>query len=368
MLSSKTNLKPKMVAQDEFRAFYDSHLKPNLLALEDQRKGIVRKFTLIVIGTVMIALLFMAVVAGIMDMLLIDEEDQKLFFFIATFGTIIGIVVMLIYIAFVYRKMVAPYKNHFKKKIISPIVTLIDDNLVYDPEKKISFNEFRASQLFKSKGVDVFHGEDYVAGKLSKTAVKFSEVHAQEEDYYYDAEEGSYQYYTTVFEGLFFVFNFHLNFQGVTLILPDFGERYSGKFGKWLQSWKAKATDRQLVEFANPAFEKEFVVYSNNPAMARYVLSNHFLSRLLLFHNRLKKPVYLSFIDGKLYMAITVHKDLFEPPVFSTVLNFQLVQEFFEYLQLGREIVEDLSTFLNQPSPYLPVVNFPLQNNHNFEL
>jgi len=72
--------------------------------------------------------------------------------------------------------------------------------------------------------------------------------------------------------------------------------------------------------------------------------------RLLALRLRLKTPFHLSFVNSKLYMAIPVSEDLFEPPVFSTVLDFQLIQTTFEYMQLGKVIVEELITLMKQPN------------------
>jgi hypothetical protein len=42
-------------------------------------------------------------------------------------------------------------------------------------------------------------------------------------------------------------------------------------------------------------------------------------------------------------MGILVKKDLFEPTVFRTLLNFKLIREFVEYMQLGKDIVDELN-------------------------
>jgi len=65
-------------------------------------------------------------------------------------------------------------------------------------------------------------------------------------------------------------------------------------------------------------------------------------------YDLLKKQIYLSFVNGKLYLAIYVKEDLFEAPVLGTVLNYELLQEIFEYLQLGKEIAEDLIIYLGE--------------------
>jgi hypothetical protein len=96
--------------------------------------------------------------------------------------------------------------------------------------------------------------------------------------------------------------------------------------------------------------ESKFRVYSDNPTIAKYVFSTAFMDRLLALHNRLKVPIKLSFVNSKLYIAISIEENLFEPPISSTVLDFQLIQTIFAYMQLGQEIVEELIVLMKQPN------------------
>jgi hypothetical protein len=232
--------------------------------------------------------------------------------------------------------MKSSYQAHFKTAVVGSLVTFIDENLSYAPEKNIKVEAFHTSQLFKQEygdKVDRFSSEDYVGGILDGTNVKFSEVHAQEVE---SNSDGTYT--VTIFKGLFFTFNVNWDFEGITVILPNDAKQ---GFKKYLQ----------LVKLAKPALEREFVVYSDNPIIAKYVFSTAFMDRLLALRRRLKTPIHLSFVNGKLYMAIHFTEDLFEPPVLSdTVLNFQLIQTTFEYMQLGKVIVEELITLMKQPN------------------
>jgi hypothetical protein len=330
-----------MPTQEEFQAFYKSHLEPKLIAFEKQRKNIVGKLTFILF--VYGILMTFAVLAMITLFMTTNENCPFWLSTSALVLTIIGMIALTLEVIRFYGRIKSPYKSPFKKEIISPIVTFIDENLSYDPEKKIPVKEFQASQLFKrdyGHKVDRWIGDDLVEGTLNNTAMRFSEVHAQEEK---TDKEGK-TYYDTVFKGLFFVFNYNLNFKGVTLVLPNKQNFLSKVFAKMF-FWK-QTKGRELVKLGDPELDSEFLVYSDNPTMARHVLSSNFMHRLLAFQRQLKKQIYLSFVNGKLYMAIYVKEDLFEPPVLGTVLNYELLQEIFEYLQLGKEIVEDLIAYL----------------------
>jgi len=233
--------------------------------------------------------------------------------------------------------MKTSYQTHFKTAVVGPLVALIDENLSYDPEKTISVKAFHTSQLFKEKygsRVDIWKGEDYVNGILGGMSIKFSEVHAQEQ-----RSAGETTYTFNVFKGLFFIFNINWDFKGTTLILPHDAKQKA--FIKFLR----------LIKLSKPAASKrEFVVYSDNMIIAKYIFSTTFMERLLALHKRLEKPIYLSLVNDKLYIAISVAENLFDPLVFDTVLDFQLIQTTFEYMQLGKEIVEELITLMKQPN------------------
>lgn len=319
-----------MATEEEFQAHYETNLKPKLETFEKQRKDIIKKFVPALLGGIVLIILLLMLLSQV------GEEWEWLI-------GISGFVVLLAPLIY-YLVLVSPYKKRFKKEVVSRIVTFIDENLSYDPDNTITLAEFRASMLEEFwQPVDRWRGEDYVKGTLGKTAVKFSEVHAEYETTTTNSKGNTETKYHDIFKGLFFIFDFNKDFEGFTVVLPDYAERYFGRFGKMLQSWKGKIKPGELVKLADTEFEREFVVYSDNQITARYVLSTSLMRRLLTFRRQLDKQVYLSFVNGKLYMGIPVGKDLFEPTVFKTLLDFKLVHEFFEYMQLGKDIVEELN-------------------------
>ncbi|EDN65635.1 Galanin [Beggiatoa sp. PS] len=185
--------------------------------------------------------------------------------------------------------------------------------------------------------MDRWTGEDYIEGNFGQTMVKFSEIHLQKE-----SDDSFY----TLFDGLFSLFIFPNLLKVLSwyypMMLNDDKDDFIGGYAN-----KPIATP---VKLATPELEQAFLVYSNNPMMAGYTLSTNFLSHLLTWHHRLKKPIFLSFVNDKLYMAINVETDLFEPPVFHTVLNFRLIQQFFENIQFGKTMVTDLRQSLKEPT------------------
>jgi hypothetical protein len=124
-------------------------------------------------------------------------------------------------------------------------------------------------------------------------------------------------------------------------VLPDIAERLLGHVGQELQ---ALAQYRgELIKFEDTEFEKFFAVYSDDEIQARYVLSMSLIRRIVDFRKKINKKIFLSFIESKVYVAIDCERDLFEPRFSATLLDFDLVREYFEDLQLAVGIVEDLN-------------------------
>ncbi len=61
------------------------------------------------------------------------------------------------------------------------------------------------------------------------------------------------------------------------------------------------------------------------------------------FKKKSQKPIYLSFVGSKVFVAVSYTKNLFEPKIFSTLLDFGPIREYYEDLQLAVGITEDLN-------------------------
>lgn len=67
------------------------------------------------------------------------------------------------------------------------------------------------------------------------------------------------------------------------------------------------------------------------------------MQRLVEFNQKAGGKVYLSFVDGFVYVAIPYRHNLFEPRLFKTMMSFTPLKQYFQDLQLMIGIVEDLN-------------------------
>lgn len=302
---------------DELRGFYGSNLLPELKILEKQRIEAKNKI-LIAAGIVSLLAIFI--------LFQVRNEDAAIFILILA----VGIVVL---VSFLVTK---EYRASFKKGIIERIVNFIDENLHYSKAAYISQSIFVQSKIFL-RHPDEYEGDDYVQGKIGETRLEFSEIHAK---YVTHDSKGRRQVHT-IFKGLFFVADFNKDFSRRTVVLPDTAERLFGQFGSMLQSMNKMRG--QLIKLEDPEFEKIFAVYGDDQIEARYILSTSLMKRIVDFKKKTRRPIYISFVGSRVYVAISYTRNLFEPRIFTTLLDFDPIKQYFEDFQIAIGIVEDLN-------------------------
>ena len=306
----------------ELTDFYYKTLFPTLEDLEKQRKQVRYRIFLFGLGY---SLAYFLVLVFMKNILLVSLDA-------------IGFVLVL-YVAiggFIYKMLVKDYTKEFKDKVIYPLIKEIDSNLHYNALDHVSQRLFRDSKIFTSN-IDKFEGNDFVQGEIDGVKLQFSDVHAQKK---HKNSKGGHSW-STIFEGLFIVGEFNKHFKEKTVILPDSAQNTFGDLiGGWLQSNNVGRD--KLVKMDSVEFEKEFVVYSTNQIEARYILSHALMEKLLLFKKKSSHPISISFIGGSIHMAIEYNKDLFEPSVFSSLLDYKVAMEYVQTLHLAIGIIDEL--------------------------
>lgn len=319
---------------EEFPTFYQSELLPHLQELEGKRKELVSRLWKTGLGVLGVLLLLGLIAAGFMAG---QGPGGPPPVFILFFGLIVGGIIS----AVVYGRMTKGYVAEFKDRIIGKIVQFVDPGLSYHKHDCIRQPAYMSSKIFLTRP-DRYKGEDLVRGMLGATAIEFSEIHSEYKTVSTDSKGRRTESWHTIFRGIFFSADFNKHFHGETVVLPDTAEKLFGRLGQALQSMNFSRKG-ELVRLEDVAFEKRFAVYSDDQVEARYLLSTSLMARIMEFANRTGREIYLSFVDSKLHVAIPYHKNLFEPKLFSTLLDMQMSQEYLEDLLLATAIVEDLN-------------------------
>jgi len=199
--------------------------------------------------------------------------------------------------SYLKNKAKAGFKMNIIQKLINEDASL---GITYYPDQSISVAEFEASKIFNSY-VDRYHGEDLFEGKRDKTVFKFSEIKAEEKHETTDSEGHRQTSYSTIFEGVMFIAEFHKNLKGITRVK----EGSDGFFEK-LFAGKSK------VSLENINFEKIYNTYSTDQVEARYILTPDMMERMLKLKEKFNAKVEFSFLHNLVFIAIHSNKDQFE--------------------------------------------------------
>jgi len=311
-----------MKIREELERFYQSVLQPELKILEAKRKKLLRQAVFIISGGLLVSLF-----------LLLFSGFRQTFFLWLVPGMIVGI-------SFIFlQQNFSAFREEFKQKVIKPLVNLLGPSFQYFPDRGIPLSVFQDSRIFLQP-VDLYQSEDLITGCWGQTNFSLSEVKAQQK-VTVRTRHGSFTYYQTFFQGLFFLADFNKSFSGLTIVLPDTGERVFGHLAQTVQSWNIFRG--QLIKMEDPEFEKEFVVYGSDQVEARYILSTSLMARILNFKRQTGRQIYLSFVHSTLRLAISREKGFLEPRFFSSLLDFTSIYQYYQDICLCTEIVDALN-------------------------
>lgn len=244
---------------------------------------------------------------------------------------------LLLYFAFFgFNRSRPDFKSEYKRIVITRLIRFIDPGLQYSPHQFIPQTTYDFSRIFLNNP-DIYSGEDLIEGNIGKTQVHFSELHTQDRR----TDNRGRTYYVTIFRGIFFIADFNKNFQGQTYVLSDFSERFLGFFGRAFQNMHFGRP--APVRLEDPVFEKFFAVYSTDEVEARYILTPSFMQRIVEFRKKAEAPVQFSFIESNIYIAVPMRKNLFEPRLMATVLNFGEVEEYYRQILFCTSVIDELN-------------------------
>lgn len=312
-----------MKSANNFIKLYRNNLAPILCDLEPGRKAL-----LVLFWT---GILFLG--ASAPGFVLCLRSSQPLYLL-----TAMPFVIVAVYQFYRFHHQKQVYAAEFKDSVIRELAALIDPTLDYFPECHIGENDYRESDIFRNR-IDRYHGGDLIEGAFGATRFRFSELIHQETHETWDMKGRKQMRWVTVFKGIFFIADFNKHFHGKTYVVPNAGDLFQD-IGKLLQKWSGRG---DIVKLDNPEFEKWFTVYGTDQVEARYILSPSLMELLLNFRRKAAAAVHISFIHSKLFVALSVDKNLFEPQIFSSKAQSDALRGYFRYLALVAGVVDELN-------------------------
>ena len=212
-----------------------------------------------------------------------------------------------------YGAMMRGVKLQYKKLVVPALLKEIDPGLAYNPTGCIPKQDFRKSKIF-SQTASSYKGEDLVYGSYKGIPVRFSELTVKEAH-----SDGKTTTYETFFKGVFMIADFNKDFKYSHWVLPDTAEAALGQvFGNFLQKLHLPGRGH-MTRMEDPAFEKKFVVYTEDDVEARYILTPKLMHTMVQLSERFRKGVSrigFAFMNSNIYIAIPIAEssNLFEMP------------------------------------------------------
>ncbi len=317
-----------MKTAEEFETFYKATLLPRLEAMENERTEVVRKKRSIISTIACIAVLPpMALIVLLSNTGFNLSNNLKLVAWL-----VFAYVMLCFWIYRVYfSKTLEIFVSRFKREVITELVKFVDENLHFNAQGNIDERSFVRSSIFTQEPSS-YRSEDSVRGTIGKTRIKFAEINSL-------VNSGKNQ--TTLFKGLFFMADFNKEFNTLTVVVPDhYGKDYQG-IGQFFQ--KMNSSRDQLIKLEDPEFESYFAVYGKDQVEARYILSTALMARIVDFRKKSGIAISLSFRDNRIYLALPLAENLFEPAVETSLIDPVSLKKYFEYVSLMAGIVEDLN-------------------------
>ncbi|WP_263832450.1 DUF3137 domain-containing protein [Sulfurospirillum oryzae] len=301
--------------------YYYESMYPELKALEEKRQSIVATlkkaaFILLVIATILFLFLTKNAILIPLNALMVSGMGAFLIFM------------------FIYRHESAGYGSLFKDQVIEKIIHFLDASLIYDKTGSMSEHEYQQSELFL-ESYDRFSGHDLISGKIEGVDVRFCDLHVEKKV----RTKNNNEEWHDIFTGLFFMADFNKTFHSKVVVLPDVAERSLGVLGSWMQGMNVQRGE--LIKLDHVEFEKLFVVYGSDQIESRYILSHAFMEKIVQFRTKIGKPLYLSFVDSKIFLALNYTKPLFEPILSRSLLEFNYIKDYFELLAMIVSIVNE---------------------------
>jgi hypothetical protein len=232
------------------------------------------------------------------------------------------------------------FRGQLKLELMRRLLDAVQPGLLYDPSSGIPKSMFTASRLF-SQTPDRYKVEDLIRGRVGKTDIMLSEVHAQYRSTTTDSKGRTQTTYHTFFRGLFISADFHKHFRSTLRVMPN-GTSFLGGLGRALSAFRPFSSEK-LVRLEDPEFEQAFNVYGSDDIEARYILSPGMMQRILELRRRWNNEIRLSFIDSKVCIAIQHRRNLFEPQLSQRADCQQQLQQIAGEIRTCLDLVDDLN-------------------------
>jgi len=314
VLETVPNYSTNMTKLNQLKSFYDSELLANLKKLDGLRTRVIVQLIILVAAG--------AVIFPLMAKYLLEIVTDSIYLFM--FIPVFALIALMFYVIYesVYKS--TSFYKVYKRDVIYRLIKFINPTLHYDNRLSVTITDFNKSGLF-DKGVAIkFDGDDHISGNIDDVKVEFSELEVE----YKNAADKTARGSKYLFRGIFFVGKGPKPFPADLVVLPK----------------NAKPKDGLTpIHTNNAAFNEFFQILLANKDEEEYaleMLNADFMESLVKLKRELLNEVYVSFVYDQIFVAIAHERNLFEPELWKSAVNFEEVLIHFKDLYYPINIIE----------------------------
>jgi hypothetical protein len=264
------------------------------------------------------------------DLKRLDRERRKVIRQSVWFGLVlllaIGIIVFILFIyldmivapliicfallaycwALIVERLAKKYHKDYQDNVLKKLIEFVDKDLAYHPHGGIPEYFFKQSAIFR-RIYNRYEGENLVCGKIDALPITSS---------YLCVKRGNYESWgMSVFVGLMFIVEINKPVAGKTVVISKMEIQESPFLSFALRTMEKWHDCDPIIKTDHCEFEKHFVTHGNSVKLTRNLLSPELMEAILDFTIKQKSPLFLSFLDSKMYVAIS-DSDPFSPVYF----------------------------------------------------
>ncbi len=218
------------------------------------------------------------------------------------------------------------YISCFKEKVIAPLVSNIFEDGKYEPNNGLTKSQYMAAEY--KDDIDRYESEDLITAKITlndnvKSDLQFSEVHTMSKH----TDSDGHSSYSTEFRGL----------AGEMQLGKDVGTKIYIRNNSEIN----KAT-KNRVKLDMSEFENKFDVECEDKILAVRLLTSDVMTEMLELYNKFKYKFEIHILNQKIYMRLHTG-EMFEPEVFQSSMEFQIVQRYYLALQATMDVFKHIN-------------------------
>ncbi|MDR1794018.1 MAG: DUF3137 domain-containing protein [Erysipelotrichaceae bacterium] len=303
-----------------------------LAELEAQRAEVSKKFVNVFLGMGfwLIALLFipLAAVLFVTGIHIVLPSFVVVLLEVAMVGWLIVNIFRIVKAVRSFK----PFKAKFKAELVHKLFEDVYGEVQFEPEQGLDWQQVREGELIA--GGDTYSTNDLLKAKYKGVDFCQADIHIQEKH-----ESEKHTTYVTTFLGQYRIFTFPKTFTSYMQI-RDKNKRKSNARSPYTK--KSLYDNQEKIELENPVFEESFDVYGQSAHDAYYILTPHFMEKLLALREKLNCELNIAFLNKELHMSTLSSKDLFEPNLFAP-LDQKALDAIVEEAGLIKDIIDELS-------------------------